>query len=202
MINLLFYIFYIFIVESLIKYLNINIIIKIIKTIFYYSNNTFFILSIIVGIIVKIFISNKKKFHTKIIPLIVIDIIKMLLFKYSMLTILISLLLTTFISKKYINNKIYKGFIIFLYIILPINIYILHFKITNKKDSYLIMVPTILYFVLTNINVIIKYGYQNILISILFFIISYIFYENKHKKRNIIIIFLIFIYLLYYSILP
>ena len=199
---MLFYIIYIFIFDSLIKYLNINIIINIIKNIFYYSNNSLFILAIIMGIIIKIFINNKNKINIKIIPYIIIDIIKMLFIKYNLITILISLLLVLFLPKKYINNKIYKILIVFLYIVLPINIYMIIYKTTNKKNPYLIIIPTTIYCILTNIDIIIKSSYQNIFISILFFIISYILYEKNHKKRNIIIIFLIFIYLLYYFILP
>lgn len=195
---MLFYTLYIFIFASLIKLLNINIIIEIINIIFYYSSNSVYFIGIILGIILKILKTNKLKNINKYLFLIFIDITKIILIKYNLLFILISLIITIFIiSIKNINKVI----LYILYLIFPISSYIFIYKLKNIKNYYLIIFPCLVYVIFKYYKIIINCSYKNIIGFIILFMLSYFLFNNNTKKRNIIIIFLLFIYLLYFFIL-
>ena len=196
---MLFYIIYIFIISSLVKYLNINIIISIISTIFYYSNNSIFLYAITAGISLKILFKNKLKKDRiiKIIPFIIIDLIKIFFIKYNAIFILISLLISILL----INNKlkINKYILLIIYIIFPITGYIVYFKNNTINNTILITIPLLIFILVNSIPNILTLSIRSTCIFIVLAFISYMLYN--HKKRNITLIFLLFIYLFYYFIL-
>ena len=196
---MLFYIIYIFIISSLVKYLNINIIISIINTIFYYSNNSIFLYAITAGISLKILFKNKLKKDRiiKIIPFIIIDLIKIFFIKYNAIFILISILISILL----INNKlkINKYILLIIYIIFPITGYIVYFKNNTINNTILITIPLLIFILVNSIPNILTLSIRSTCIFIVLAFISYMLYN--HKKRNITLIFLLFIYLFYYFIL-
>ena len=196
---MLFYIIYIFIISSLVKYLNINIIISIINTIFYYSNNSIFLYAITAGISLKILFKNKLKKDRiiKIIPFIIIDLIKIFFIKYNAIFILISILISILL----INNKlkINKYILLIIYIIFPITGYIVYFKNNTINNNILITIPPLIFMLVNSIPNILTLSIRSTCIFIVLAFISYMLYN--HKKRNITLIFLLFIYLFYYFIL-
>ena len=196
---MLFYIIYIFIISSLVKYLNINIIISIINTIFYYSNNSIFLYAITAGISLKILFKNKLKKDRiiKIIPFIIIDLIKIFFIKYNAIFILISLLISILL----INNKlkINKYILLIIYIIFPITGYIVYFKNNTINNTILITIPLLIFMLVNSIPNILTLSIRSACGFIVLAFISYMLYN--HKKRNITLIFLLFIYLFYYLIL-
>ena len=198
---MLFYIIYIFIISTLIYTININIILNIITTIFYYSDNALFLIGIYLGIIFKLIKNNRikfKKYNYKLQIFIVFDIFKIFYIKYNLLMILISLLISLFIIN---SNKINKFIIILLYIIFPINGFVINKILYNKTNYSLMIVPSFIYIIIRYYDLFIKSSYKNIVGFIILLLSSYILYKDN-KKRNIIIIFLLFIYLFYYFILP
>ena len=196
---MLFYIIYIFIISSLVKYLNINIIISIINTIFYYSNNSIFLYAITAGISLKILFKNKLKKDRiiKIIPFIIIDLIKIFFIKYNAIFILISILISILL----INNKlkINKYILLIIYIIFPITGYIVYFKNNTINNNTLITIPLLIFILVNSIPNILTLSIRSTCTFIVLAFISYMLYN--HKKRNITLIFLLFIYLFYYFIL-
>ena len=208
---MLIYLLYSFIYTVLIYFINIKYIYKIINIIFYDTFNKALILVILIGVLIKILlrlnIKNIKKF-VNYIPLIIIELVKVIIFRYNYFSIIISLVLSLIFiiiinKKKYINNTIYKYLIYLIYLFTPISIYII-LKILNKNNinKNITLLPSIIYlllsnnfFSLININII------NIISYLLLFIFTFNIYKNKlviNKKRNIITIFLLTIYLIYY----
>ncbi len=208
---MLIYLLYSFIYTVLIYFINIKYIYKIINIIFYDTFNKALILVILIGILIKILLSlkikNIKKF-VNYIPLIIIELVKVIIFRYNYFSIIISLVLSLIFiimlnKKKYINNTIYKYLIYLIYLFTPISIYII-LKILNKNNinKNIMLLPFILYLLLSNnIFSLINVNIINVITYLLLFVFTFNIYKNKlviNKKRNIITIFLLTIYLIYY----
>ena len=112
---MLIYLLYSFIYTVLIYFINIKYIYKIINIIFYDTFNKALILVILIGVLIKILlrlnIKNIKKF-VNYIPLIIIELVKVIIFRYNYFSIIISLVLSLIFiiiinKKKYIINISY-----------------------------------------------------------------------------------------------
>ena len=208
---MLIYLLYSFIYTVLIYFINIKYIYKIINIIFYDTFNKALILAILIGVLIKILLSLNIKNIKKIvnyIPLTIIELVKLIIFRYNYFSIIISLVLSLIFifmlnKKKYIKNKIYKYLIYLIYLFTPISIYII-LKILNKNNinKNITLLPSIIYLLLSyNIFSLININIINAISYLLLFVFTFNIYKNKiviNKKRNIITIFLLTIYLIYY----
>lgn len=209
MINLIIYYLYIFIINSLIKILDIKSIIFIINTIFYDTDKSIYIISILIGILLKNIKKYRFKDIKKIILLLIIDTFKVFVIKYNLYLIIFAIIFSILIKKINIkaNNISSKLFYIIILIILPLSTFLIVDKI--KKDEknidksfllcYEILLMIICFIKNMNYNL---FNITNILFLVPLFLISLYDFDLKTKKRNIVFIFLILSYLIYYVLLP
>ena len=135
MINLIVYYLYVFIINSLIKILDIKSIIFIINTIFYDTDKSIYIISILIGILLKNIKKYKFKDIKKISLLLIIDTFKVFVIKYNLYLIIFAIIFSIPIKKINIkaNNISSKLFYIIILIILPLSTFLIVDKI--KKDE-------------------------------------------------------------------
>ena len=195
---MLLYLIYSIFISSLLNIINIKEIFYILNYVFTDNLFTFYIYVILLGILLKLFKSNTLKIKKEIIPLLLLDIIKIVFINYHIILCVISLLISLILIKNKISlNKYIRAF---LYILLPFSsFYILSLK---DKNSYLniTLVINITIYLLINLNKLhIIINIYNILSGIVLCLFSYSFYSNKrNKKRNIISIIFLIIFLLLY----
>lgn len=203
------YYLYIFIINSLIKILDIKSIIFIINTIFYDTDKSIYIISILIGILLKNIKKYKFKDIKKISLLLIIDTFKVFVIKYNLYLIIFAIIFSILLKKINIkaNNISSKLFYIIILIILPLSTFLIVDKI--KKDEknidksfllcYEILLMIICFIKNMNYNL---FNITNILFLVPLFLISFYDFDLRIKKRNIVFIFLILSYLIYYVLLP
>ena len=208
---MLFYILYIFIFKTLLYFINIKDIYKLINLIFYNTNNNYFFFAILIGIFIKLLLlSIKTKYKFKdlinIIIFITIDVIKIIFINYSLFLLIAALFISVLIcffklNNKYTKNVTIKILLFIIYIITPLtSIYISDTFIKNNKCNNLILFSSITVFIIcNNFYHIFDMSLKTLIGSLIIFLLSFNIISEKIKKRNIILIFLLMIYLIYYS---